>query len=159
MNYKIEKVKKEEKEILYRMLQFALYDGSQYINNKITNKGLFEYKWFDNYFTDDDRMAYFIRNDSDELVGFVMINQNMKVESIGHSVAEFLILPHYRRNHIGKQIAFEVFSRFKGNWEVEPIENSDEAYYFWQNVIKEYTSNNYEYRNNIFIFKNEYGGV
>lgn len=155
MNYKIETVKIEEKEILYNMLQFALYDGSKYIENKINNKGLFEYKWFDNYFTDNNRIAYFIRNYSNDLIGFVMINQNMKVVSVGHSVAEFLILPHYRRNHIGKQVAFEIFSYFKGNWEVEPIENSDEAYLFWKNVIKEYTSNNYEYTNNIFIFKNE----
>lgn len=155
MNYKIEKAKIEEKEILYNMLQFALYDGSKYIENKINNKGLFEYNWFDNYFIDSDRTAYFIRNNSNDLIGIVMINQNMKVVSVGHSVAEFLILPHYRRNHIGKHVAFEIFSYFKGNWEVEPIENSEEAYCFWENVIKEYTSNNYEYRDNIFIFKNE----
>ena len=52
MNYKIDEVKAEEKEILYNMLQFALYDGSKYIENKINNKGLFEYKWFNNYFID-----------------------------------------------------------------------------------------------------------
>lgn len=39
MNYKIDEVKAEEKEILYNMLQFALYGGSKYIENKINNKG------------------------------------------------------------------------------------------------------------------------
>lgn len=153
MNYKIEKVKSCEKKILYNMLQFALYDGSRYINNKMNAEGLFEYKWFDNYFTDDDRIAYFIKNDNNDLIGFTMINQNMKEVSIGHSVAEFLILPNYRRNHIGKNVAFEIFSLFKGNWEVEPIENSEEAYCFWENVIKDFTNDNFEYKNNIFIFK------
>ena len=28
-----------------------------------------------------------------------------------HSVAEFLILPNYRRNHIGKRVAFDVFKK------------------------------------------------
>ena len=31
-----------------------------------------------------------------------------------HSVAEFLILPNYRRNHIGKRVAFDVFNMLIG---------------------------------------------
>lgn len=154
MNYKLEKVKLEEKEILYNLLQFALYDGSKYIENKINNNGVFDYKWFDNYFTDNDRYAYFIKNEFDDLIGFVMINQNMKLLSNGHSVAEFLILPYYRRNHIGKKVAFDIFEHFKGNWEVEPIENSEEAYCFWKNVISDYTKDNFKYEDKIFVFNN-----
>lgn len=154
-NYNIEKVKDDEKDILYNLLQFALYDGSKYIENKINNNAVFEYKWFDSYFTDENRYAYFIKDNSENLIGFAMLNQNMKILPDGYSVAEFLILPSYRRNHIGKKVAFELFSKFKGNWEVEPIENSKEAYNFWKNVISDYTNNNYEYKNQIFIFNNK----
>ena len=35
MDYEIVKVKKEDKDKLYRLLQYALYDGSQYIDNDI----------------------------------------------------------------------------------------------------------------------------
>ena len=42
----------------------------------------------------------------------------------------------------------------KGNWEVEPIENSEEAYYFWKKTIEDYTDNNYELKDKIFVFKN-----
>ena len=35
MNYEIVNVNKEDKEKLYRLLQYALYDGSQYIDNDI----------------------------------------------------------------------------------------------------------------------------
>ncbi len=153
MNYKLEKVKSEEKEILYNLLQFALYDGSRYIENKLNNKGLFEYHWFNNYFTDKDRLAYFIKSENNEILGFLMINENMKYYSNGHSIAEFLILPHYRRYHIGKRVAHDIFNMLKGNWEIEPIQNSEEAYLFWKNTIESYT-NNYEYKNNIFIFNN-----
>lgn len=154
-NYNIEEVKDDEKDILYNLLQFALYDGSKYIENKINNNAVFEYKWFDSYFTDENRYAYFIKDNSENLIGFAMLNQNMKILPDGYSVAEFLILPSYRRNHIGKKVAFELFSKFKGNWEVEPIENSEEAYIFWKNVISDYTNNNYEYKNQIFIFNNK----
>lgn len=154
MNYKLEKVKLEEKEILYNLLQFALYDGSKYIENELNDKGEFEYRWFDNYFTDTDRLTYFIKSDDNKILGFFMINQNMKYYDEGHSVAEFLILPNYRRNHIGKRVAFDIFNMLKGNWEVEPIENSEEAYYFWKKTIEDYTENKCEYNNKIFVFKN-----
>lgn len=154
MNYKLEKVKSEEKEILYNLLQFALYDGSKYVENELNENGEFEYRWFDNYFTDADRLAYFIKSDDNKILGFFMINQNMKYYNEGHSVAEFLILPNYRRNHIGKRVAFDIFNMLKGNWEVEPIENSEEAYSFWKKTIEDYTDNICEYKNKIFIFKN-----
>ena len=150
---KLDKVLLEDKEILFRLLQFALYDGSLYNTNKIGEDGLFPYKWFDNYFTDDDRDAFFIRED-DKIVGFVMINQFMKKCDNGHSVAEFLVLPEYRRNHIGKKVAYLVFEMFPGNWEVEPIEESNEACRFWENVVVNYTNNKFSFSDGIYVFKN-----
>ena len=150
---RLDKVLLEEKELLFRLLQFALYDGSLYNTNKIGEDGLFPYKWFDNYFTDDDRDAFFIRED-DKIVGFVMINQFMKKCDDGHSVAEFLVLPEYRRNHIGKKVAYLVFEMFPGNWEVEPIEESNEACRFWENVVVNYTNNKFSFSDGIYVFKN-----
>lgn len=154
MNYKLEKIELKHKKVLYNLLQFALYDGSKYIPRNLNEEGEFDYKWFNNYFIDNDRVSYLIKNDENKLLGFVMINTNMKIKESGHSIAEFLILPSYRRNYIGKKVAFDIFDMFKGNWEVEPIENSEEAYYFWKKTIEDYTKNNYEYKDNIFIFKN-----
>ena len=150
---KLEKVEVKDKDILFRLLQFALYDGSFYNDNKIGEDGLFPYKWFDNYFIDDDRDAFFIRDD-DKIVGFVMINQFMKKCDNGHSVAEFLVLPEYRRNHIGKKVAYLVFEMFPGNWEVEPIEESNEACRFWENVVVNYTNNKFSFSDGIYVFKN-----
>ena len=44
MNIQLKKVKDNEKDILYRLLQFALYDGSLYIDNKINNNATTRYK-------------------------------------------------------------------------------------------------------------------
>ena len=41
---RLDKVLLEEKELLFRLLQFALYDGSLYNTNKIGEDGLFPYK-------------------------------------------------------------------------------------------------------------------
>lgn len=155
MNYTLEKVTSNKKEILYNLLQFALYDGSKYIENKLNENAEYQYRWFKNYFTDNDREAYFIKN-NELYLGFVMINENLKFNSSGKSIAEFLIMPQYRRNHIGKKVAIEIFEKYKGNWEVEPINNSKEAYLFWKKTIEEYTNCNYIMEKDVFVFNNSF---
>ena len=159
MNYEIVKVKDNERDKLYRLLQYALYDGSQYINNEVNEECIFEYGWFDNYFTDNDRDAYFIK-DGNKFLGIVMVNENLKFNKQGKCIAEFLIMPTYRRNHIGKRVAYDIFEMFKGDWEVQPMENNKIAYRFWGNVINSYTNGNYELKHfdnmeDVYIFNNQ----
>ena len=158
MNYEIIEVGQQEKEKLYKLVQYALYDGSQYIDNDLNDDCLFGYKWFDNYFTDKNRKAYFIK-DENIYLGMVLVNENLKFNKEGKSIAEFLIMPKFRRNHIGKKVAYEIFGKFKGNWEVQPMENNHIAYSFWKNIISEYTNDNYIIKNDgiedVFIFNNK----
>lgn len=91
INHEIIDVKLEEKEKLYKLLQYALYDGSQYIDNDINEDYVFEYGWFDNCFTDKDRHAYFVKN-GNTYVGMVMVNENLKFNKNGKCIAEFLII-------------------------------------------------------------------
>ena len=159
MDIEIKKVLKDDKDILWNLLQFALYDGSFYVDNQINDKGIFEYNWFENYFTDNDRSAYFIKQDNN-LLGFVMINSNLKVkhDCNAQTIAEFLVLPQYRKKHIGKAVAYKVFNTFSGEWEVQPMENNNSAYEFWHKIIKEYSHNNYKIfefndMEDVFVFK------
>ncbi len=158
MNYEIVLAKEEDKDKLYRLLQYALYDGSQYIDNDINSECIYEYKWFDKYFTEPSRDAYFIKN-NDDYIGMVFVNENLKFNKTGKCIAEFLILPRYRRNHIGKRVAYDIFGMYCGDWEVQPMENNKIAYSFWKNIIAEYTNNNYTVKNDgiedVFIFNNE----
>lgn len=149
------KVKKEEKDILYRLLQYSLFEESETDLNEMNDDAIFEYKHFDSYFKDNNRYAYFIKEqETNKLLGFVMVNQYMQKYKEGHSIAEYLVIPKYRRNKIGKQIAFEVFNMYPGNWEVEPSFNSEKAYLFWKKTISEYTNNNHKFDDGIFLFNN-----
>ena len=91
-----------------------MYDGSQYIDNDINEDCIFEYRWFDNYFTDNDRNAYFIKS-GNAYAGMVMVNENLKFNKDGKCIAEFLIMPRFRKNHIGKKVAYEIFEKFKNH--------------------------------------------
>ena len=156
MEIYLSEVKKEEKEILYRLLQYSLFEESEYDSNEMTKEAIFEYKYFDLYFTEDNRYAFFIKEqETDKLLGFVMINKYMQKFEDGHSIAEYLVIPKYRRNKIGKKIAFEIFDKYPGNWEVKPSNNSEKAYLFWKNTIEEYTNNNCRFEDGIFLFNNK----
>ena len=141
MNINLVPVKPKEREILYRLLEFSLYDGSQYVNNDMDNFGVFPYTYFDNYFKDNDREAYFIKYNNN-LVGFTMLNKNLKIlphDENNYSVAEFLIIPKYRRMHLGTEAAYKVFDLHEGLYEVQPMENNPVAQKFWDKVINDYS--------------------
>ena len=157
MNYYLKKVEKNKKELLFRLLQYSLYEESKNDGNEMNNDGIFEYKYFDLYFSDSSREAYFImEKDSDKILGFVMINEYLKIVKEGHSIAEFLVLPKYRRNKIGKRVAMECINKYKGKWEISPSLGSDVAYSFWNNVVKSLTKDyRFDEENKIFILNVE----
>lgn len=153
MNIYLDKVDISKKDILYRLLEYSLFEESLNDGNEMNDQAIFEYKYFDSYFTDDDRDAFFIREkQTDKLLGFVMINQYVQKVDNGHSIAEYMVIPKYRKKHIGKMVAFECFNMYEGNWEVSPSFGSDSAYQFWNKVITEYTDNKFEYGDRIFSF-------
>ena len=157
MNLNLEKVKNQDKNILFRLLQFYLYEESFINSNEINEEAFFEYPWFNDYFstTEKDRIAYFIKDEENKLLGFVMINEYLQKLNSGHSIAEFFVLPKHRKKKIGKQAAFKCFEKYKGNWEITPIDGNKGAFIFWKNVISDYTNFNYRFEDNIFIFSNQ----
>ena len=65
-----------------------------------------------------------------------------------------MVIPKYRRNYIGKKVAFECFDMFPGYWEVSPSIGSKSAYLFWNKVINDYTDCNNKFEDGIFEFEN-----
>ena len=156
IQYKLERVKIEDKNILYRLLQYSLFEESLTDLNEMNDEAIFEYKWFDNYFQDDSREAYFIKEENtNKILGFAMVNQYMQKSEDGHSIAEFMIIPKYRRLKIGKRVAIELFDMHKGTWEVKPSYRSESAFAFWKNVIDEYTKNYNLFEDGMFVFQNK----
>ena len=156
MNIRLKTVKPSEKEVLFRLLQYSLFEESLYDQNTMNKDALFDYPWFNLYFTEEERNAYFILDqETDSLLGFVMINTYMQKSCSVHSIAEFMILPAFRRNHIGKEAALQCYEMYPGHWEVSPSFGSRQAYLFWENVISSFTGGNYRYEDGIFIFDSQ----
>lgn len=141
----IEQVDYEQKSILRNLLELYKYDFSEFDpEDDINANGLYEYKYLDHYWTEDDRYPFFIKADG-KLAGFALIRSIGKNEfdqSI-YWMAEFFVMKKYRKAKVGQTAAHEVFNRFCGSWKVGQMESNAPAQAFWRKAIERYTSGNY----------------
>ena len=59
-------------------------------------------------------------------------------------VAEFFVMPLYRRMGIGRQAAFQLFDLHRGQWQLQRHPHNTASVHFWNRVIAEYTHGRYE---------------
>ena len=144
MKIELIEASKADKMILKNMIELYNYDLSEYENRDLNEHGLYDYSYLDNYWTEKDRYPFIIRVD-DKLAGFVLVNKHSVVTSspTDYAIAEFFVLKKYRKRGIGKIVAFEVFNKFQGNWEVKQLRLHKVSHIFWNNVINQYTLGNF----------------
>jgi predicted acetyltransferase len=132
----------EDKPLISRMMQLYLYDFSEMTGFDLDPQGCFLYPYLDHYWSEPNRYPFVIRFDG-KLAGFVLVNQHTHIPGNEWSIAEFFVLRKYRRKGIGKRVAFDIFNRFHGKWEIYQIPENKTAQVFWREVIDEYTQGNY----------------
>ena len=149
MEIMLERVQSEKKDTLFRLLQYSLFEESLTDLNDMNDEALFDYPWFDAYFIEEEREAYFIRQcGTNQLLGFAMIRRH---EDGHHSIAEFLVIPKYRRQGVGTLAARACFALHDGLWEVKPAYGSESALQFWRRAVAQ-TAEHAEWKDGMFAF-------
>ena len=134
----LKEVTENEKNTLWNINQKYLYEMTQYYPDEMDENGNYQYGYFDCYFTEPERKAYFILNDT-VLVGFAMLNPYSYVEHHPDIViAEFCIFPSYRRKHITSEAAQMILDLYSGNWEIKFNEKNTGAKKLWEKVTARY---------------------
>jgi len=138
-------VNEDQKSILRQLIELYEYDFSEFTERDVNEYGFYGYKYFDHYWTDENRYPFFVMIDK-KYAGFVMINNHCYLlkDDKAKSIAEFFIMRKYRRKGIGKEVATKIFDMFRGDWEVLQHGNNDPSKMFWKRVIEEYTQGNFE---------------
>jgi predicted acetyltransferase len=132
--------KKELEELLIEY--FNEIDNSR-VKGDSTNE--LNYPFFDLYWKDEKRQPFFIEYNNKN-IGFALINDWVlnKQFNAKYSIAEFYIKPEYRRSGIGSKIVQELFTRFKGKWEIKQSSTNLIAIDFWRNCIDRFSKSKYE---------------
>lgn len=149
MNIEISEVPHESKPILRNLMELYCYDFSEIAGDDCNDNGLYGYPPLDLYWVESGRHAFFVRVDG-RLAGFVLVKEgslyleNTIDDDVPMQIAEFFILRKYRRQGIGTQVAWKIFDRFPGRWEVAEIIENTNAQIFWRNIIGQYTNGQFD---------------
>ena len=140
---KLFEVTLKDKELLWNINQKYLYEMTMYYPDVMDEKGVLHYGYFEQYFIDSKRKAYFLFND-EIMVGFAMIHPYSTLEhKIDYSLAEFTIFPSYRGNHYAYESANLILEKFKGKWEIKYNNKNIKAMNLWTKVTEPYNPKMY----------------
>jgi predicted acetyltransferase len=142
MIVEVSKAPISDKPLLQRMMELYLYDFSEFDHGDLDENGCYGYRWLDYYWSENERHPFIVRVDG-KLAGFVLVNRYTYLPGSEWSIAEFFIMRKYRGKGIGKNVAFNIFDRFHGRWEVHELESNKPSHEFWRKVISDYTHGNY----------------
>jgi len=144
MEINLHKVPVEERQVLEHLIEYYVYDFSEYLDIELSENGNFGFYSLDTYWNDPVNHSPFIVKLNDTIIGFVLVKRVEKNGERINKIAEFFITKKHRRNGYGKLAAKQVFDMYRGSWEVTQIEKNIPAQVFWGHVISDYTSNTYE---------------
>ena len=134
----LKKVKIKDKSLLFNLNQDYLKEMTKFYPDEPDENGYYTYGYFDEYFVDKKRVAYFILNEKD-IVGFCMLNPYSYFDDkIDYVLAEFTILPKYRGNHYAKETIELLFTIYHGKWEIKYNINNIIAKNLWTSATIKY---------------------
>ena len=143
MNIILREVPRSDRILIRRLMEFYLYDFSEYVGSDVDENGIYGDEYLDLYWNDAARSAWLVTV-IDRLAGFVLVNEYVLVEGNERSIAEFFVMRKYRRQGVGNQVAVQIFDRLPSKWEVRVVERNLPAQAFWRKVISAYTRGQFQ---------------
>ncbi|MEX1236798.1 MAG: GNAT family N-acetyltransferase [Pseudomonadales bacterium] len=144
MNLDIRSARKREAEILDHLMQSYLAEFATFESVETDQTGRYVYPFLSHYWEDPNRYPFLIRCDGD-IAGFALLR--FEVDPVAGreamELAEFFVLPQFRRSRVGTAAARHLFDLFPGRWNVRVLKSNRNAYPFWRQVISDYTGNHY----------------
>jgi len=124
-----------EKADLRRLLDPYLIAHADVVDPERHHGDPTDYPHFDGYWAQAERRPFWIRA-GDDLAGFALVNR-YSPSGLGcdAAVAEFCVLPQWRRAGIGMAAARAVFATTPGQWELQVYQATAPALAFWPRAI------------------------
>ena len=153
MSISLVPVQASERDLLFSINQKYLYEMTNFYPDEMDTEGNYHYGYFEEYFCDPKRKAFFIHNDG-VMVGFVMIHPYSVIDhQPDYTMAEFTIFPSFRRRHYAIQAARLVLATYRGQWEIKYNEKNTAAKKLWTTITAPYRPTVYHLNENETVFE------
>lgn len=142
MHVAVEPAPIERKPAIARLVEFYIYDFSEYMGWDVDDDGRFGYRYLDAYWSEPSRTPFLVMVDG-RLAGFALVTILDGDDAGVTDMAEFFVMRRYRRQGVGRIAAAILFDRFPGPWRVRQIHANTAAQAFWRSVIAAYTNGDF----------------
>jgi predicted acetyltransferase len=130
MTHEIRIAAVNEKPLLHSLLQAYLGELSQFEEIRRNKSGEYEYRYLRFYWTENTRWPYLFYADG-YLVGFALVWQHEDT----FIMAEFTVLPEFRKQGLGKTFASDVIKKHPGKWNIEYDTPNEAGSRFWNKLV------------------------
>ena len=139
MNFIFEKVDKNNKYILDNVLELYQHEFNKFYNyyDDLNDEGKYGFILTDKYITNTNYRAYLIKVNT-KIAGFIMINSETKFVRNGIYIAEFFVMPKYRRGYFSINVMKEIFRQNQGNIEIKVLKNNKKAFKLYSLLINRF---------------------
>ena len=133
---KIIKAARSQQSLVDELMQDYLNELSAYESIAMDAGGRFQYPFLKHYWREPDRYPFLIVA-GEQTVGFVLLRRDMNPENGSRfvEVAEFFVVPKWRRQKVGTIAAQLIWPLFPGPWCVSVLEKNLPAAKFWRQQI------------------------
>jgi predicted acetyltransferase len=126
----VRRVYRDAAPLLCRLLEFNAYEFSAIDGRDVGPDGEYGYDYLDLYWIEPDERVALVFEVGGAIAGFALIRLGSP-----HQVAEFLVLPKFRRRGLGTEAARQVLSRWHGEWITYEVAENEQAVGFWRRAI------------------------
>lgn len=102
MNVELRVPSRSDRGLIRRMMELYLYDFSEYEDSDLDEHGVFDYGDLD-YFWFEPTHAAFVVTVDQKLAGFVLVDNDVKLEGSERAITEFFVMRKYRRRGVGNR--------------------------------------------------------
>lgn len=99
-----------------------------------------DYPYLDSYWKNQNRIPLKLTNGKN-WIGFTLINEYTVIDTNTISIAEFYILPEFRKQELGMYFINEILQNYNGNWEIRTQISNKTGIQFWDKVVSKFTNN------------------
>jgi predicted acetyltransferase len=107
----------EDKNTIFALLQPYLDELSHFPDEKVDYRdenGIYQYPYLDAYWRESERHPYLLLSDR-KIAGFAFVRR----EGNHWEMAEFYVLPEFRRHGLASVFARDIFRKHPGEWRID----------------------------------------